>query len=68
MSSTYSYPSPAKIPTSCLNPAPSASLEGFGDSALLFGLYTFVPIPVSPAMSAIDSAPKCNAVSSPKVS
>jgi small-conductance mechanosensitive channel len=28
-----------------INPAPSASLEGFGDSSLLFGLYTFVPEP-----------------------
>ena len=28
-----------------INPAPSAALEGFGDSALLFGLYTFVPDP-----------------------
>ena len=28
-----------------LNPAPSAALEGFGDSALLFGLYAFVPDP-----------------------
>ncbi len=28
-----------------LNPAPSAALEGFGDSSLLFGLYTFVPEP-----------------------
>jgi len=28
-----------------LNPAPSAALEAFGDSALLFGLYTFVPDP-----------------------
>jgi potassium efflux system protein len=28
-----------------LNPAPSAALEGFGDSSLLFGLYTFVPDP-----------------------
>ncbi|MFI5459749.1 MAG: mechanosensitive ion channel domain-containing protein [Isosphaerales bacterium] len=27
------------------NPAPSAALEGFGDSALLFGLYTFVAEP-----------------------
>ena len=26
-------------------PGPSASLEGFGDSSLLFGLYTFVPEP-----------------------
>ncbi len=28
-----------------LDPAPSASLEGFGESALLFGLSTFVPDP-----------------------
>jgi potassium efflux system protein len=28
-----------------LNPAPAAVLEGFGDSALLFGLYAFVPDP-----------------------
>ena len=28
-----------------LNPAPSAALEGFGDSALQFSLYTFVPDP-----------------------
>jgi small-conductance mechanosensitive channel len=28
-----------------INPAPSASLEGFGESSLLFGLYTFVPEP-----------------------
>ncbi len=28
-----------------INPAPSAALEGFGDSSLLFGLYTFVPEP-----------------------
>jgi len=28
-----------------LDPAPSAALEAFGDSALLFGLYTFVPDP-----------------------
>jgi potassium efflux system protein len=28
-----------------LNPEPSAVLEGFGDSALLFGLYAFVPEP-----------------------
>ena len=28
-----------------INPAPSAVLEGFGDSSLLFGLYTFVPDP-----------------------
>jgi small-conductance mechanosensitive channel len=28
-----------------LNPVPSAALEGFGDSSLLFGLYTFVPDP-----------------------
>jgi potassium-dependent mechanosensitive channel len=28
-----------------LSPEPSASLEAFGDSALLFGLYTFVPDP-----------------------
>jgi potassium efflux system protein len=27
------------------HPAPSASLEGFGDSALTFGLYAFVPEP-----------------------
>jgi small-conductance mechanosensitive channel len=32
-------------PDVLLKPAPSASLEGFGDSALLFGLYTFVPDP-----------------------
>jgi potassium efflux system protein len=32
-------------PDVLLNPAPSASLEGFGDSALLFGLYIFVPDP-----------------------
>jgi small-conductance mechanosensitive channel len=32
-------------PDVLLNPAPSALLEGFGDSALLFGLYTFVPDP-----------------------
>jgi small-conductance mechanosensitive channel len=32
-------------PSVLLNPAPSASLEGFGDSALLFGLYAFVPDP-----------------------
>ena len=32
-------------PDVLLNPAPSAALEGFGDSALLFGLYTFVPDP-----------------------
>jgi potassium efflux system protein len=28
-----------------LNPGPSAALEGFGDSSLLFGLYTFVAEP-----------------------
>jgi potassium efflux system protein len=28
-----------------INPAPSASLEGFGDSSLQFALYTFVPEP-----------------------
>jgi potassium-dependent mechanosensitive channel len=28
-----------------LDPAPSAGLEGFGESALLFGLYAFVPDP-----------------------
>jgi potassium efflux system protein len=28
-----------------LNPGPSAALEGFGDSSLVFGLYTFVPEP-----------------------
>jgi small-conductance mechanosensitive channel len=28
-----------------INPAPSAALEGFGESSLLFGLYTFVPDP-----------------------
>ena len=28
-----------------INPAPSAALEGFGDSSLLFALYTFVPEP-----------------------
>ena len=28
-----------------INPAPSAALEGFGESSLLFGLYTFVPEP-----------------------
>ena len=27
------------------NPVPAAQMEGFGDSALLFGLYTFVPDP-----------------------
>ena len=32
-------------PEVLLNPAPSAVLEGFGDSALQFGLYTFVPDP-----------------------
>ena len=32
-------------PDVLLNPAPSAALEGFGESALLFGLYTFVPDP-----------------------
>jgi small-conductance mechanosensitive channel len=32
-------------PSVLLNPAPSAALEGFGDSALLFGLYAFVPDP-----------------------
>ena len=32
-------------PDVLLNPAPSASLEGFGESALLFGLYAFVPEP-----------------------
>ncbi len=32
-------------PNVLLNPAPSAALEGFGDSALLFGLYAFVPDP-----------------------
>ena len=32
-------------PDVLLNPAPSASLEAFGDSALLFGLYIFVPEP-----------------------
>jgi small-conductance mechanosensitive channel len=32
-------------PNVLLNPAPSAALEGFGDSALLFGLYSFVPDP-----------------------
>jgi small-conductance mechanosensitive channel len=32
-------------PDVLLNPAPTAALEGFGDSALLFGLYTFVPDP-----------------------
>jgi small-conductance mechanosensitive channel len=32
-------------PDVLLNPAPSAALEGFGDSALLFGLYAFVPDP-----------------------
>ena len=33
-----------------INPAPSASLEGFGESSLLFGLYTFVP---EPALSGV---------------
>jgi len=28
-----------------INPAPSAALEGFGESSLLFALYTFVPEP-----------------------
>jgi small-conductance mechanosensitive channel len=28
-----------------INPAPAAILEGFGESSLLFGLYTFVPDP-----------------------
>ena len=28
-----------------INPAPSASMEGFGESSLLFGLSTFVPEP-----------------------
>jgi potassium efflux system protein len=28
-----------------LDPAPSAALEGFGDSSLIFGLYAFVPDP-----------------------
>ena len=28
-----------------INPAPSAALEGFGESCLLFALYTFVPDP-----------------------
>ena len=28
-----------------INPAPSAALEGFGESSLLFALYTFVPDP-----------------------
>jgi small-conductance mechanosensitive channel len=28
-----------------INPAPSAALEGFGDSSLQFALYTFVPEP-----------------------
>ena len=32
-------------PNVLFNPAPSAALEGFGDSALLFGLYAFVPDP-----------------------
>ncbi len=32
-------------PNVLLKPAPSAALEGFGDSALLFGLYAFVPDP-----------------------
>ncbi len=49
-------PTPTGSSTSCcriaradadvmINPAPSAALEGFGDSSLLFGLYTFVPDP-----------------------
>src|SRR5262249_25061807 len=32
-------------PSVLLNPAPTAALEGFGDSALLFTLYAFVPDP-----------------------
>jgi small-conductance mechanosensitive channel len=28
-----------------INPAPSAALEGFGESSLQFALYTFVPEP-----------------------
>jgi potassium efflux system protein len=33
-----------------LNPAPMSVLEGFGDSALSFGLYVFVPDPAAVAM------------------
>ena len=61
-----------------INPAPSASLEGFGESSLMFGLGAFVPEPGSGGRceasrlrrdpAAIQPRGDCHSVSDPRAS